>query len=573
MVPVTQGTTSKLLRLFIQDSTSTSGAGLTGLTNASAGLTAYYIREGAASATSISIVSATVGTFTSGGFKEVDATNMPGIYEIGIPNAAIAAGANSVVVLYKGATNMVPVTKEIPLTAVDLYDSVRAGLTALPNAAAGATNGLDCTVVFGGTASAGAATTITLTGASATDNLYNHLQVRIQSGTGAGQIRTIVAYNGTSKVATVDRNWTTSPDNTSVFSILGPAIMPSWNLFQGVASAGGATTVTLSNGSATSNIYNGALIAIMAGTGARQARVITGYNGGTGVVTVDRAWTTNPDSTSVLVILAADLPGADGAGNLSGSVASVAGAVTVGTNNDKAGYSLANNAVDAAQFTQAAADKVWTSASRTLTEFSLTLAQQVWDVLAASVSAGASIGLQLKTNIDATVSSRLAPTVAGRTLDVATTGEAGLDFDNILDAAAPHTLTNITVPTVTTVGSVSGSVGGNVAGTVASVSGNVAGNVQGNVVGSVGSLGAQAKTDVNAEIVDALTVDTYAEPAAAPAASASLKDKIGWLFVLARNKITQTSTTTTLRNDADAATIAVSAVSDDNVTLIRGEWS
>jgi hypothetical protein len=43
----------------------------------------------------------------------------------------------------------------------------------------------------------------------------------------------------------------------------------------------------------------------------------------------------------------------------------------------------------------------------------------------------------------------LAPTTAGRTLDVASTGEAGLDFDNIKDATGAHTLTNIRVPSVT----------------------------------------------------------------------------------------------------------------------------
>ncbi len=46
--------------------------------------------------------------------------------------------------------------------------------------------------------------------------------------------------------------------------------------------------------------------------------------------------------------------------------------------------------------------------------------------------------------------SALRPTTAGRTLDVAATGEAGLDFDNIHDATGAHTLTNITVPLVTT---------------------------------------------------------------------------------------------------------------------------
>src|SRR3990170_313894 len=40
-------------------------------------------------------------------------------------------------------------------------------------------------------------------------------------------------------------------------------------------------------------------------------------------------------------------------------------------------------------------------------------------------------------------------TTPGNALDVSATGEAGLDFNNIKDASAPKTLTNITVPTVT----------------------------------------------------------------------------------------------------------------------------
>jgi hypothetical protein len=47
--------------------------------------------------------------------------------------------------------------------------------------------------------------------------------------------------------------------------------------------------------------------------------------------------------------------------------------------------------------------------------------------------------------------SPLQPTVAGRTLDVAATGEAGVDLSNIKQATGATTLTNITVPTVTDV--------------------------------------------------------------------------------------------------------------------------
>ena len=64
-----------------------------------------------------------------------------------------------------------------------------------------------------------------------------------------------------------------------------------------------------------------------------------------------------------------------------------------------------------------------------------------------------------------------------------------------------------------------------------------------------------------------------AEPVAVPASNASPLAKLGWIFMLARNKITQTSGTTTVRNNADNANVGSSAVSDDTTTFIRGVWS
>ena len=43
--------------------------------------------------------------------------------------------------------------------------------------------------------------------------------IYIVSGTGANQKRTISAYNSTTRVATVNTNWTTVPDTTSIYSI------------------------------------------------------------------------------------------------------------------------------------------------------------------------------------------------------------------------------------------------------------------------------------------------------------------------------------------------------------------
>ena len=64
-----------------------------------------------------------------------------------------------------------------------------------------------------------------------------------------------------------------------------------------------------------------------------------------------------------------------------------------------------------------------------------------------------------------------------------------------------------------------------------------------------------------------------AEPGGVPALTANLKTALSWLLALARNKILQTSTTSTLRNDADSGSIATSTVSDDGTTFTRGEWT
>jgi hypothetical protein len=145
-----------------------------------------------------------------------------------------------------------------------------------------------------GTAQAGAANTITLAaGASATNGLYDPGMIRILSGTGAGQARVIISYDGTTKVAAVDRDWRTNPASDSVYEIT-----PAENLFstnEGIAAGGAASTITLnSTASATDNYYNGSLVYLRSSTGQDQARVITGYVGSTKVATVDSAWATNP---------------------------------------------------------------------------------------------------------------------------------------------------------------------------------------------------------------------------------------------------------------------------------------
>src|SRR5579863_837069 len=93
---VQKGTTSKRIVVFITDSSQTDNRGLTGLAWNTASLVWNYWREdtGNAGAVNVVLATATRGTWTSGGFVEIDSANLPGWYEIGLPNALIATGAS-----------------------------------------------------------------------------------------------------------------------------------------------------------------------------------------------------------------------------------------------------------------------------------------------------------------------------------------------------------------------------------------------------------------------------------------------------------------------------------------------
>ena len=125
-----RGSTSQRRFIFIADTSSTTGAGLANLTHSSSGLVAYYIAGDLSNEVQITLVAGTLGTYVSGGFVAVDNTNMPGWYEIGIPDAALDGG-NQVAIQYRGAANMAPVNIYIELDAVDYQDAAAFGLSRL----------------------------------------------------------------------------------------------------------------------------------------------------------------------------------------------------------------------------------------------------------------------------------------------------------------------------------------------------------------------------------------------------------------------------------------------------------
>jgi hypothetical protein len=316
-----KGATSQIVTVFIQDSSSTTGAGLGSLDQTSSIVGGYVRAGGTGVALAVDEDVTTEGTYqapsAAGKVRIGTPANMrTGVYELHFHNNLFAAGADSVLISLGGASNMADLIIEIQLTDVDLNDGVRGGMTALPNAAADAAGGLPISdaggldmdaasgITLSGTASAGSATTITLTGGVATNGYYDGQLVKINAGTGVGQVRTILSYDGGSAIATVTRDWAVAPGAGSQFSVHAadlPAILEA-----GTAQAGAAGSITLdANASAITDTYKNNFIMITAGTGIGQTRLISAYNGGTQVASVLPDWTTTPDASSVYQVLPA----------------------------------------------------------------------------------------------------------------------------------------------------------------------------------------------------------------------------------------------------------------------------
>ncbi len=351
---ILQGTTSKRILIFIQDARAVDGSGLTGLTNATTSLTCYYAREddGNAAGTVVSLQSATRGSFTSSGFVEKDATNMPGWYEFDPPNAALVSGAQWVVFHFQGAANMVPCPVRIQLVAYNPNDGVRLGLTALPNAAAAASGGLLINGANTGTVTLAA---LTVTGATTlTGNVALAAGLTITQSTTNGAGLSITG-NGTGQ---------------GIIST-GGATGPGAKFVGGGTSGDGIDIATTSGDGLSITPTAGSALVLTANGTSKHGAVITGGTGGTSdglkAVAGTGGVPIRGDLTSNIT------------GNLSGSVGSVTSGVTVTTNSDKTGYALSSNGV-----------------------------QAIWDALTSALTTVGSVGKWILDKLDVVVSTRLA---------------------------------------------------------------------------------------------------------------------------------------------------------------------
>jgi hypothetical protein len=117
-ITIGPGSTSQSIELYL---------GATGLTASTSGLSARYNRTRTASV-SIPLVARTIAqAWTAGGFAEVDATNMPGVYRLDVPDAALASGADDVTIVVRGASGTNGAVMTVKLSSGGLTEAQTAG--------------------------------------------------------------------------------------------------------------------------------------------------------------------------------------------------------------------------------------------------------------------------------------------------------------------------------------------------------------------------------------------------------------------------------------------------------------
>lgn len=392
---IKNGQTSNAFRVKLRDSSQTDGRGLTGLTNASSGLVISTIADNEATATAYTVAGsnvetiATLGTFaapTAGKcrFKEVDATNHPGLYELQIADSRFAvSGAKRLVISISGATNLAQCDVLVLLTTVDPYDGTRGGMTALPNANAGANGGLP------------------VLSNSAADLAYS---VKVSVGTGTGQINL-----SSGKVPATIAAGDLATDSLTAAALATDAVT------EIVTGVWAAATRTLTSNPGLSSSQVAAAVWDEAQSGHTTAGTFGQYLDAAvssrGTLTAAQVWAAGARTLTSLSGLTVDSV-TTVTGNVGGSVGSVATGVTVATNNDKTGYSLSVTPPTAATISAAVWDLATTGHTTANTFGAAAVAAgsagDPWSTaLPGSYGAG-SAGYILGNRLDALVSSRLA---------------------------------------------------------------------------------------------------------------------------------------------------------------------
>lgn len=543
---IKKGTTDYSCMVRVVDSTD--GTPETSVAYNTAGVDLWYRRPGSAHTSITEATQTEAGAHSDGGFVHIS----DGYCRLDLPDAAVASGVDYVDV---GGTftGMVVIGGRIRLTDVDLDDSVRAGLTALPNAAAGAAGGLP-------TDSTGKTSFNDVSAADVNAQCDTALTdydapTKAEMDSAFTEIKGATWASGTDTLEAIrdrgDAAWTTGAGGSP------PQLLQSTT----IATLASQTSFTLTAGSADDDAYNGAIAVVTDQSTSTQKAVgtISDYTGSTKTVTLsaDPAIFTMAVGDTIEIIAALDSAGsAPTAAQIRVEIDSNStqlAAIVADTNElqtDWANGGRLDLLIDAIKNVT---DQLPDSGALTslATAANLSTVDTVVDGIQTDLS-NATDGLgALKSLID---------TLTGNVATVDTVVDAVKAItDNLPDSGA---LTSIAQAS-------------DLATAISYIDTEVAAILEDTgttLPALINALNDLSAAEVNAEIVDALVTDTYAE-GSIPAATASLKDMIHWIFTMHRNKITQTSTTTTVRNDADSADLATFTVSDDATTFTSDEGS
>jgi hypothetical protein len=140
--------------------------------------------------------------------------------------------------------------------------------------------------------------------ASSDTGAYDPGVVSIVDGTGAGQSRQILQYDGATKIAHINRDWRVVPDDTSEYIITSSA--GDTHINEGVLQGPGPSTNTAQlniDASGVDNTYLRQLLFIVAGPGADQVRTIEAYDGLSRVATLSSDWDTPVTAESNYIMI------------------------------------------------------------------------------------------------------------------------------------------------------------------------------------------------------------------------------------------------------------------------------
>lgn len=347
----------------------------------------------------------------------------------------------------------------------------------------------------------------------------------------------------------------------------------------GTSQTGAAGTITLDSGaSAIDDYYNGCLIVAVIDT-LTEARIITDYVGSTKVASVTPNWNVTPDVDDTFTIYLPEgrqVGQADNVAFNGVATTSSAGRPEVNTTH-AAGTAWASGAITAASIAtdaitaaKIAADAITAAKVADGTIDAATFATGA--INAAAIAADAITAAKVAADVSAEIADAVWDEDATGHQTQGTFGQAIGD-----PVADTNTIFKATVTDATGV-----TVGADTAALLTAVDAlptnaelaTALAAADDAVLAAIAALNNLSAAQVNAEVVDALATDTYAEPGqGTPSPTLSLANKIGYLLKAWRNRHTQTADEYALYADGGTTKDQEAVVSDNGTTFERGEIS